>query len=247
MKPRRSTIVLGAALVLSLAAAAVLARTAFRFRAEEEAVRLDPVGASVYAGASVALPAAGRVRVVLFGDSRALMWQPAAREPYEFVGRGIWQQTTEQIVERFERDVTPLRPAILVVEMGVNDLKAIPVFPERTDAIVDQCRKDIDEVVRRGRAMGATVVLVTVFPLGDVSLARRLFWSGDVARSIRQVNEHIRGLAGDRVLVLDADAVLDDGSGRVKSEYQFDMLHLNPAGYAALDPVLAKTLDAAPR
>ena len=62
------------------------------------AVRLDPIGLSYYpsdAGGRALSP--GERRVVLFGDSRALMWKEPTVPNLQFVNLGIGNQTTEQI------------------------------------------------------------------------------------------------------------------------------------------------------
>ncbi len=174
--------------------------------------------------------------LVFFGDSRALMWtSPAALTEYRVVNRGIGNQTTAQVSLRLEADLAPLRPDIVVLEAGVNDLKAVAEFPERRDEIVDDCERNIDRMVARIRSMNAKVVLVGIFGIGDLAVWRKPFWSDDVITVVRRVNAHLRSLASNGVLLLDPDPILDDSRGRIKAEYQSDFLHLDEAGYAALN------------
>lgn len=236
---KRTTIAvagLNVALAALLAAGVTLFRMGQRFYVEMNAVRLDPAGLATYAHAPAPAPAASQRRVVFFGDSRALMWStPPALPLYQFVNRGVGKQTTAQILERFDHDVPPLHPDVVVIEMGVNDLKAIPVLPERRDEIVAAAKQNIREVTAKTRAIGASVVLVTVFPLGSVPLARVPFWSDDVAGSILELNDFVDTLASDGVAVLHADEILADEAGHVRSPFSLDMLHLTPLGYAALN------------
>ena len=46
----------------------------------------------------------------------------------------------------------------MVVQAGINDLKAIPLFPARRAGIVADCTANLREVVRRAGDGGATVV-----------------------------------------------------------------------------------------
>ncbi|MDP9151555.1 MAG: SGNH/GDSL hydrolase family protein, partial [Myxococcota bacterium] len=126
-------------------------------------------------------------------------------------------------------------PAVVVVEAGVNDLKAVAEFPERRDEIVNDCERNLDRMVERIRSMNAAVVLVGIFGIGDVALWRKPFWSDDVITVVGRVNAHLRSLASNGVFLLDPDPVLDDSRGRIKAEYQWDFLHLDEAGYAALN------------
>lgn len=238
----RGLVALTLALLASLAGNAYLLKSEEHERQATSAVRLDPAGAEVYASdrAAQAPPPARPVRPVLvfFGDSRALMWSPPPLPEYQVVDRGIGNQTTAQILLRVDTDVTPLHPAVVVLEAGVNDLKTLPEFPSRRAAIVAGCEANLRAIVLRLRAAGATVVLATVFSIGHVPLWRRPFWSDDVAASVVEVNGFLRGLAGDRVALLDANAALDAGGHEVKPAYQRDYLHLVPAGYAALNDAL---------
>jgi lysophospholipase L1-like esterase len=247
MKCTRIAVVgLSVAIAALLAANVTLFQMGRNFYAEMNAVRLDPKGLTSYAHEHVPALEPNQRRVVFFGDSRALMWStPAALPAYQFVNRGVGKQTTAQILDRFDHDVAPLHPDVVVLEMGVNDLKAIPVLPEHRDEIVAMAKQNIREVVAKTRALGASVVLATVFPLGSVPLTRELFWSDDVARSITELNAFVDTLASHGVTVLHADEVLANESGHVRSPFALDMLHLTTLGYAALNErKLAPVLEA---
>jgi lysophospholipase L1-like esterase len=268
MKSRRALpLLLVAVLAASIGLNVVLFAQGDKYFHEINALRLDPLGSTIYPvappgscapsgppGAAVAAvaasPAPGSAhRVLFFGDSRALMWSPpAGMQGVEFVNRGIGNQTTAQILERLDRHVRPVMPQVVVLQAGVNDLKMIPLFPERREAIVRDCTKNLEEITTRLRALGATVVVTTIFPLGKVPLARRPFWSGDVARSIEEVNASLRALASrtEHVVLFDAYPLLvDTGNGprdQVTPAYSADLLHLSPNGYEALNPKLVSVL-----
>jgi lysophospholipase L1-like esterase len=234
-------------LVLSFAVNAYLVHTALDYYAGVTALRLDPAGLAVYA-ADRAKPPEDRPLLVFFGDSRALMWSaPTTSTGYRIVNRGIGLQTTAQMLLRLDEDVAQLHPALVVVEGGVNDLKAIARFPERHAAIVADCEANLARIVERCRRAGATVVLVTVFGIGDVSLWRKPFWSSDVAVAVREVNAFLPSLAGAQVVLFDADPVLVDERGNIRPAYQLDHLHLSSQGYAALNRKLVPVLSALPR
>jgi lysophospholipase L1-like esterase len=233
-------------IAVSLCAAGGLLRAALAYFRAGEAIRLDPAGLNVYA-AERERPLADRPLVVLFGDSRALMWSPpTAPAGCRTINRGIGFQTTAQMLLRLEADVTSLRPAVVVIEGGVNDLKAIADFPDQHRRIVDDCEANLQLMVERCRRSGASVVLVTVFGIGDVALWRRPFWSSQVADAVGEVNAFLSRLAGDKVVLFDANRVLANGQGQIRHAYQLDHLHLSPAGYAALNerlsPLLASLL-----
>jgi lysophospholipase L1-like esterase len=231
--------------LLSLALNGLLFSQGRQYYLQLNEVRLDPIGLDAYADAaqqSLARPVQ-RV-VVFFGDSRARSWPAPDLDPYTFVNRGIGNQTSAQVAQRFEHYVEPLHPQVIVVQVGINDLKAIPLFPERKEAIVANCQQKIGEIVADSTRVGAITVLTTIFPVGKVPVERRLFWSDDVALAVDEVNAYIRSLEGEDVIVLDAFAVLADDRGVARSEFSSDLLHLRSAGYQALHDPLASILEA---
>jgi len=180
--------------------------------------------------------------VLFFGDSRALYWPAPGVAGYRCVNRGIGGQTTEQVRGRFDANVTPLSPRVIVLQAGINDLKAIPLLPWRRDQIVADCKANLHEIVKRSVDGGAIVVVSTVFPPGKVPLERKLEWSPEVEQAVEEVNADLRALASERVTVFDAWKILED-HGQLRDGYGLDTLHLSPAGYAALNAELEKVLE----
>ena len=71
-------------------------------------------------------PAASEARVVFMGDSITDAWpQPRYGEFFvgkPYVGRGISGQTTPQMLIRFRPDVIALKPKVVVILAGTNDI-----------------------------------------------------------------------------------------------------------------------------
>jgi lysophospholipase L1-like esterase len=247
---RARRVVIAAWLVLSaasLVANVILARGWLASTRRAHVARLDPAELGTYAAERAKSPPGGPV-LLFFGDSRSLMWPaPDGVAPYVVVNRGIGYQTTAQIALRIDADVVPLHPAVIVLEAGVNDLKAIADVPERRAAIVAECEANLRRIVERLRATGATIVLVSIFDIGDVPAWRAPIWSDEVAAAVREVNGFLPGLARDGVVLFEAGPVLDDARGKVKPEYQLDHLHLLPSGYLALDEKLVPLVRSLPR
>ena len=146
------------------------------------------------------------------------------------------------MLQRFDYHVKPLKPHVILVQVGINDLKTIPLFPERKESIIDNCQKNILRIVAKSTILEATVILTTVFPVGKLPIGRRLVWSHEVTSGVDKVNTYIRSLAEERVIVFDAFSILADGKGNVRPEYSQDFLHLNAAGYKVLNRELKQLL-----
>jgi lysophospholipase L1-like esterase len=240
------TLLLGlVALVVSLAFNVLLFVQARYYYLQLNETNLDPLGLRAFSADSLPhdVPAASTATVVFFGDSRAAQWHvPAKLKSFSFVNRGINNQTSAQVLERFDKHVVPLHPNIIIVQVGINDLKTIPLFPNRKAAIITNCKANIQQLVTRSVNSGATVILTTIFPTGPVPLTRQPFWSPDVAQAVSEVNAYLYSLKAKNVLILDAYSLLAE-NGKVRSNYVRDTLHLNERGYEALNQELTKVLS----
>ena len=233
-------IILSILLLVSIAANVVIYQRAHRYYLLLNASHLDPLGLSAFDDAPVNLE---RPVIVFFGDSRAAEWPaPDHIKRVTFINRGIGNQTTAQIVARFEAHVTPLQPQIIVIQAGINDLKTLPLFPDQKESIILNCKANLQQIVDLSTAAGSRVVITTIFPLGKLPLERRPFWSDDVAVAIADVNSFIETLANDQVTIFRTEDVLANSDGNVDPKYSQDFLHLNPTGYAALNEAIDEIL-----
>ncbi|MEQ8753679.1 MAG: GDSL-type esterase/lipase family protein [Coleofasciculus sp. G1-WW12-02] len=171
------------------------------------------------------------------------MWvAPAKLNGFSFINRGIGNQTSTQVLGRFEQHILPLNTDIIVVQVGINDLKAIPLFPQQKATIISNCKANIQQIVARSLNRDATVILTTIFPIGPVPLIRQPFWSPDVAQAVKEVNAYLYSLKAKNVLILDAYSLLGENQ-QVQSQYVYDTLHINRRGYKALNQELTKMLS----
>jgi lysophospholipase L1-like esterase len=186
-----------------------------------------------------------RRRIVLFGDSRIERWtQPPVMSGSQVVNRGIGGDTTAQLLLRLKRDVIDLHPDVVVVQVGINDLKAIGIMPENADRITKLVKNNIRKMVSLLRQNNIRVLLMTILPAGRPDLIHRLAWSNGIDRSVATVNQYIRYLGRKtEVSVLDCTPPFARG-GRMRSEYAEDTLHLNAKGYELLGQMLSRALVA---
>jgi lysophospholipase L1-like esterase len=245
MKSRRRLLILAGflsiILLVSLGLNYALYRRGEQYYLRLNALRLDPLELNSCQDST--RPTSGLPLVVFFGDSRVARWPAPDLEGFEFVNRGIEAQTSAQVLDRFDDHVRTLKPNILIVQVGINDLKTIPLFPENRTDIVAKYQENIRKIVERSTDLGTTVILTTIFPVGRVPIERRLFWSEDVAVAIDEVNVFIRSLDGNGVIVFDTYPVLVGDKGSTRPEYSEDLLHLTAAGYDRLNRELVPILE----
>lgn len=240
--------IMAGTLVVPLAASmllnVVLLQRFFRCYRALHMLCLDPTGASALpAERTLGQESGGESLVVLFGDSRIAQWSPLPAVPdCRVVNHGISGQTTALTLLRLERDVLLPRPRVAVIQIGINDLKLIGLFPERKRFIVESCWGNIRELVDRMVAANIDVVLLTVFPPGPAGLLRKPIWSDDIIRCTDEINGRMLGLNKSRLMVMDCDPILRSADG-LRREYVRDTLHLTPSAYKALNQHLEAVLQ----
>lgn len=232
---------------LSSLANAFLLRQAIVYRSTLMLNRLDPIGLSLYPPA-LAQSGAGyqqQKTLVLFGDSRVARWPTPSDLPnWHFINRGAEAQTTAQAQLRFDYHVSELHPDVVLIQVGINDLRTIPLLPSQERSVIGNCEHNIRTIIDRASAGGATVIVTTIFPLSDVPIWNYFIRSSRVPRAIDEVNHFIRSLSTKGVIVFDAEALLSE-SGSIRDLYE-DELHLNSRGYKLLNDYLVSILATLP-
>ncbi len=204
---------------------------------ETLAIRLDPIGASE---AEPLVFTDGRPTAMIFGDSRARQWKLPKLEGWQLVTNGIVGQTTAQARLRFPETLSN-GPQVVVLQMGINDLKAIGVFPERRAAIVEAVKSNISAMVDQATAAKAAVVVTSIMPIGKVGLTRKLVWSDDIETARRETNTWLSKLEKPGVSFLDLEPLLSVNH-TLDPAIARDTLHLTEAGYRRLDKALISAI-----
>ena len=214
-----------------------------------QVVRLDPANTQSYSKENDGIDKlwCDSSLVVFFGDSRIAYWKSFPDlENGRIVNRGVPGETTAQAVLRLQLDVLDLKPDIVVIQTGINDLKNIGIFPERKDEIIKSCWENLNTMVGQIIERDIQLVILTVFQPGPMGLLRRSIWSNDIYEGIDWINDKIKTLRDRGVTVLDCDIILSHG-GRMKPQYADDTFHLNNEGYQTLNrslcPVLQEQID----
>ncbi len=193
--------------------------------------------------------AADENRVVFMGDSITDAWALAERaswlpgmKPFfpgkPYIGRGISGQTTPQMLVRFRPDVLDLKPKVVVILAGINDI-AGNTGPMPLSAT----EENIASMVELAHANGIRVVLSSVLP------ASKLPWRPevtDVVEKVSALNQWIRDYAAKNdVVYLDYYSGMNDGNGGLKLEFAKDAVHPNAAGYYFMAPLAEAAIQKA--
>lgn len=198
------------------------------------------------ANSKVAPPSKDEQRVVFMGDSITDGWKLDQYFPGKpFINRGISGQTTPQMLLRFRPDVIDLKPRVVVILAGTNDL-AGNTGPMTLDAI----EGNIASMAELARANGINVVLSSVLPVSDYNKDK----SGKtIIRTVQrppeqilELNRWMKSFAAERGLVyLDYFTAMVDDKGFFREELANDGLHPNAKGYEIMKPLAENAIAAA--
>ena len=188
------------------------------------------------ANADLPPPAAGKKRVVFFGDSITEAW---ALDKNFFPGksyldRGINGQTTTQMLVCFRQDVIRLHPAVVVILAGTSDI-AENLGPTSLQAIED----NLQSMAELATANGIRPVLCSLLPALDYPWRRGL----NPPEKIAALNHWIEKYCARAGLVyLNYFPALVDAHQGMRSEFTQDGVHPNSAGYAVMMPMAEEAI-----
>ncbi|HEU4432120.1 MAG TPA: SGNH/GDSL hydrolase family protein [Pyrinomonadaceae bacterium] len=196
---------------------------------------------------STAPPAKNEQRVVFMGDSITDSWDSPNNGGFfpgkPYVNRGISGQTTPQMLIRFRRDVIELKPKVVVILAGTNDI-AGNTGPTTLEAIEDNL-KSMAELAAANRIR---VVLASVMPVSDYEVRD----GKPLVQTVRRPPEKILALnkwmqefaRANHHTYLDYFSAMVDANGFLKDELSNDGLHPNLEGYKIMTPLAEAAIQA---
>lgn len=182
----------------------------------------------------------GEDRVVFLGDDITERWGQGKAgffpgKPY--LNRGIARQTAPQMLVRFRQDVIGLKPKVVVIQAGSNDLAGFT--GPATEGVVSE---HIMTMAELAKAHGIKVVLASVTPVCDCF---RELTARRPPGKIIGLNGWLRDYSGRTGLVyLDYYSVLVEGRA-MKRELTVDGLVPNDAGYELMAPLAERAVASA--
>ncbi|MGH7652848.1 MAG: SGNH/GDSL hydrolase family protein [Gemmatimonadaceae bacterium] len=187
-------------------------------------------------------PARGENRVVFYGNSITDAWAkdfPTMFPGKPYIGRGISGQTTPQMLVRFNQDVVALKPKVVVILAGTNDI-AGNTGPSTLEMIEDNLRS----MTEIAKANGIRVVLSSVLPVFDYAWRPGL----EPAPKIIALNAWMKQYAAKSGAVyLDYHSAMKDARNGLRAELTNDGVHPTEAGYRVMAPLAEKAIAEALR
>ncbi len=192
------------------------------------------------ANSKVPPPAAGENRVVYMGDSITDFWINNdstffAGKPY--FDRGISGQTTGQMLLRFREDVINLKPKVVVILAGINDI-AENNGPSKLEDVFG----NIVSMAELAKANRIKVVLSSITPAFAFPWRKSI----DPVPKVAALNEMLKVYADKNSIVyLDYFTAMADARKGLPANLSKDGVHPNLEGYKMMEPLAEKAIAAA--
>jgi len=178
-------------------------------------------------------PKPGENRVVFLGDQIIEKWIPFfTGKPY--LNRGIPNQTAAQMLVRFRQDAIALKPKVVVIQAGTNDITG--QYGPGTEAVIAE---SLTSMVELAKVNGIRVVLASVTPVCD-AFTNQTFRRP--SGKLLGLNRWIKSYAAQSGSVyLDYFSAMAEGRD-MKKDLTVDGLMPNTAGYNVMAPLAEQAI-----
>ena len=180
----------------------------------------------------------GQKRIVFMGDSITEFWSDLCPEFFAgkpYVNRGISGQTTPQMLIRFRADVIALKPSVVVLLAGANDI-AGNTGPSTLEMILN----NIISMTELAKANNIKMILCSLLPAYDFPWKTGSF----PAEKMETFNAMLKKYADvNGILYLDYYAAMVDERKGLKATFADDGVHPNKAGYEVMGPIVEKGIE----
>ncbi|WP_053082736.1 SGNH/GDSL hydrolase family protein [Chryseobacterium angstadtii] len=190
---------------------------------------------------SVLLSTRKKIDVVFMGNSITEGWVKSHPEFFSennYTGRGISGQTSSQMLLRFQNDVIALKPKLVVINAGTNDIaqNAGIYDPEFTF-------NTIKSMVQIAESNGIKVIIASVLPAASFPWRKEIT---DVPQKVDALNNRLKQYAQSRKITFaDYNTSMRNEKGGMREGLSIDGIHPNSAGYAIMEPIIKKALNKA--
>jgi len=182
-----------------------------------------------------------RPDALFIGDSLTHYWELAAYFPTKIViNRGIGGDISTAVRRRFEADAIQLKPKLIVMCVGANDL-GWDIFA-LTDAAVDTVCENVAAMVDMARDAGIPIAIGSLLPMWGPFWHTPEFTAKKIGLLV-VTNDRLKPLVTQRGAIwVDYHGALADPNGEMPHELAADGCHPDAPGYAIMTQTLRETL-----
>jgi acetyl esterase/lipase/lysophospholipase L1-like esterase len=180
---------------------------------------------------------ADKKRVVFMGNSITEGWKNFDSSFFinnDYVDRGISGQTTPQMLVRFREDVIDLKPSVVIILAGINDIA------QNTGPItLKETYGNIISMAELAKTNNIRVVISSVLPAYDFP------WRPGMqpAEKVVALNEMLKDYADkNHIIYLDYFSAMKDERNGLPASLSGDGVHPNLVGYKIMEPLVQKAI-----
>lgn len=185
-------------------------------------------------------PKEGENRVVFMGNSITEGWlfhSPDFFKSNAYINRGIGGQTTPQMLLRFRSDVINLKPKVVVILAGTNDIAGNTGW-----MTMEQIMNNFTSMVELAKANKIKVILCSVLPAHDYSWRPGL----NPDKKIPELNALLKAYAlNEDIVYLDYFSAMVDERNGLPVELAEDGVHPTKKGYDLMEPLVQEAIKSA--
>jgi lysophospholipase L1-like esterase len=182
----------------------------------------------------------GDNRVVFMGNSITEVWKNSDIGFFKnklYINRGIGGQVTEQMLLRFQQDVVDLRPAVVVILAGIND-----IAENNGPITIQQIHKNIVSMAELAKKNNIRVVISSVLP------ANNFPWRPTIkpADKVIELNSLLRAYCkANNIVYADYYSKMVNTEKGLDKTLAYDGVHPTLAGYKIMEPIVEEAIAAA--
>lgn len=167
-----------------------------------------------------------------YQESQYSYWMMKAHPEWTVLNKGANGQRTDQILERFEKDVISENAAVIIILAGVND-----IYQARSALSIE---RNLDSMYALAKAKDIVVVAATILPYNTAG--------PEESAAITEVNSWIEKSAkASGRLFCDTNLAVRDKKDPRRLASSPDELHPDVEGYKRMGESITKTLEQAIR
>ena len=177
-------------------------------------------------------------KVVFMGNSITDRWRNRVDSAFfdnnGFVCRGIGGQTSSEMLVRFQADVINLKPKVVVLCAGTNDIA-------QNNGIIalENVMQNIISMCELAKFHNIKPILASVLPASQFNWHKEL----TPAQEIIKLNGMIKKYADQNgILYVDYHSAMKDDKNGMPEKYSKDGCHPNKDGYEIMKPIILKAI-----
>jgi lysophospholipase L1-like esterase len=185
-------------------------------------------------------PSKAEKRIVFMGNSITEFWKSADSAffaGHSYINRGISGQTTPQMLVRFRPDVISLKPALVVILAGINDIA------QNTGPIsLEDIFGNIVSMIQLAQANKINVVVSSVLPANDFPWRPGLKPADKIVSLNLMLSSYCKA---NHIVYVDYYTKMADKQKGLDQRYSNDGVHPTLAGYKIMEPLIEEAIKQA--